>query len=526
MRSFGKKREPIVRTLQRLGATKPYMIVCLFAVAAGSCSNDADNCETTKTCQPPPDAQGGDSGGTGGDGGTCDSTKTPSEDPCVIEDSYGVFVSPTGSDTANGKKSAPYKTIGRALAAAKGAAKRVYVCEGTYTEAVTIDTAVDGAQIFGGFDCTTWSYGSANSPVVKPSSGVALMLKGLTSGATIEDLEFDAPNATTPGASSIAALSDTSTSVVLRRVKLVAGAGADGAPGVNGAKGDDGAMPGVDQQGKSATCAADAGALQNGGIWPSAVCGSRGGGGGTAFQGGPGGTGVAGTPVMNMNGGPIGGDGQKGVDGASAANGAPGAAGGTFSAMGYTPAPAGGDGANGNPAQGGGGGGASSATGPMSMSCLGASGGAGGMGGCGGKLGTGGASSGASIALLSWQSAITLDSCRLTAGRGGAGGKGGDGGPGGLGKPGAAGGSGLVNGSDTIAKGGNGGPGGNGSTGGAGAGGSGGPSYALVYKGTKPTGSSTTFTPGTGGSAGPGGTGAAKAPDGASGPSSSEFAVP
>ena len=151
------------------------------------------------------------------------------------------------------------------------------------------------------------------------------------------------------------------------------------------------------------------------------------------------------------------------------------------------------------------------------------------MGGCGGTPGTGGAAGGASVALLVWTSGLTLEMCELLSRDGGAGGKGGNGGLGGLGQPGAEGGPGVtVDGGTPIGKGGHGGPGGNGGPGGSGAGGNGGPSYALVFKGTIPIrNGANLLTPGIGGARGIGGTIlTVPAPSGTPGPAVAEFAVP
>jgi hypothetical protein len=157
------------------------------------------------------------------------------------------------------------------------------------------------------------------------------------------------------------------------------------------------------------------------------------------------------------------------------------------------------------------------------------------MGGCGGSPGKGGSSAGASVALLSWSSTITLDHCELIAGAGGNGGKGGNGGNGGLGKPGAPGGAAyvgdagpVVDAGSGLGKGGNGGLGGNGGNGGSGAGGNGGPSYGIVHKGTAPQWlNGTIVARGAGGAKGAGGTiDNVKAADGNPGLAADEFAVP
>jgi hypothetical protein len=157
------------------------------------------------------------------------------------------------------------------------------------------------------------------------------------------------------------------------------------------------------------------------------------------------------------------------------------------------------------------------------------------MGGCGGSPGMGGTSAGASVALLAWMSPLTLDRCDITAANGGVGGKGGNGGKGGAGKAGALGGAGYSGdagaGPDAGTMpggGGKGGTGGNGGPGGSGAGGNGGPSYAIVYKGTAPNKlNGTLLLPGVGGAKGIGGqVEGSSAPDGLPGDAAEEFPVP
>ena len=118
-------------------------------------------------------------------GPTCDVTKSPVDEPCLVDDRYGVFVSAGGSDTAGlGTKAAPYKTLTKGLTAAQG--KNVYVCAATYAEAVTVEGALDGSRLFGGFDCLGWAYSASNRPVVKPASGPALLVKSLTKGFALK----------------------------------------------------------------------------------------------------------------------------------------------------------------------------------------------------------------------------------------------------------------------------------------------------------------------------------------------------
>jgi hypothetical protein len=416
---------------------------------------------------------------------------------------------------------------------------RVYACdEGTgYIDALTIDATFDGVNLYGGFECATWTYATTRRARVHPASGMALTVKSLTTGATVENFEFDAADSAM-GASSIGAVVDTALNVVLRGVKVVVGKGGGGANGLDGGKGADGPTVTWEQNGFPASCPYS-NAWQRGGQWPDTTsrCQSQAGLGGPANQGSLGTPGWSGLPKTDVtpadvdNGGaegPVGQDGKAGSPGNAGDRGAPGSAFGTFVAGGYVIGPSGSAGTVGKVGQGGGGGGGSNVT-EWPTRCIGASGGAGGMGGCGGEPGTGGASAGASVALISWLSALTLDHCELISAAGGNGGNGGNGGKGGKGQSGGAGGAAYEGDAGApLGKGGNGGPGGNGGNGGSGAGGNGGPSCALVYKGMAPTKLNGTVV--MHGAAGLKGTGGwvdnAKAPDGLTGTVADEFTVP
>jgi len=123
-------------------------------------------------------------------------------------------------------------------------------------------------------------------------------------------------------------------------------------------------------------------------------------------------------------------------------------------------------------------------------------------GGCGGFKGTKGTGGGASIALLVWDSGVTIEQCTLTAGDGGKGGDGGNGGAASNGRPGALGGGDTTG---DMANAGQAGPGGKGGNGGSGSGGTGGPSYAVVHHGPAPVNSGSALAYGQGGGFGKGG---------------------
>jgi hypothetical protein len=495
----------------------------------------------------------GGASGTGGtsDGGTdaappCDETTTPDKAACLVNDRYAVFVK--SGATGNGTRASPTGTITSGIdIATKLKITRVIVCNADYPEHVALTQAAAGVQLFGGFRCpgTTapWTYDAAARPTVAPrDAGPVLTIDTLTTPLVIQDLDFTAPDAPAPGGSSIALLANAASDVRLRRVKVTAGKGADGAAGASGKKGSDGAPYALPQSGKAAICAPAT--LPStlplaGGRWDGAsACGSRGGPGGSADVDTDGASGTAGAPTTNvtpagvLNGGAgattagaSGTDGRAGSNGDDGTVGAAAATAGSFSATGFQPAD-GGAGTDGNPGQGGGGGGASRG----STACVGASGGAGGMGGCAGTHGAEGQGGGASVALLSWNSTLVLEDVTLTTANGGKGGNGGSAGGGGNGKVGAPGGDGDA--TNGIQRAGQGGPGGNGGRGAAGAGGTGGPSYAIVVHGTAPVRRGVVTAPvvGAGGGKGVGGSllgtaGLSPAPDGTDGASGAAFAL-
>ncbi|MGO9834125.1 MAG: hypothetical protein ACLP1X_07925 [Polyangiaceae bacterium] len=420
------------------------------------------------------------------DASACDPTKAPHDASCVITEAYGVFVSPAGSDSNVGTRAAPARTIGHGMDLAKAAGKRVYVCAGSFQEQLVAASTRDGVSVYGALDCATWSYAAANKVVVAPAAaGYALELEGLRAGTTFEDLEFDAQNAApgVAGGSSVAVFASSSRNIALQRVVMVAGNATDGTSGASPGGADGGGSatnwygtpPGyAELDGKSA---GDAGAA------PATTCvcpdqsSSTGGAGGgplntpTPTAGLPS-WGDAGAGAGGMNAVVCGNGGSPTANGADApinAADTPSSSLGACSASGWSPG-VGVAGADGKPGQGGGGGG----NGRLSNG----SGGGGACGGCGGAGGQPGQAGGSSIALLSYQSSITLESCVLTAKAAG------NGGAGGSGEPGEGGGGG---GFPAAASGCAGGGGGAGAGGNGGQGGPGGLSLGVGYAGTAPT---------------------------------------
>ncbi len=214
----------------------------------------------------------GSAGAAGSDAATCDPTKAPSEDACVVADQYGVFVSPTGDDVSgDGSMTAPYATLAKALTEAKSAGKRVYACAdgGDFTESVAIDASLDGLEVFGGLRCSDWAYSSALKTKDAAPDATAWTVTGLSAGLRVEDFEIDAADAAASGESSIAMSVASSTGVTLARVALHAGKGADGDDGAPGTAGADGAQTNT-HVGVDADCASTTALGQ-----PSAASGVR-----------------------------------------------------------------------------------------------------------------------------------------------------------------------------------------------------------------------------------------------------------
>ena len=361
------------------------------------------------------DGAQGDAGEAGNVG--CDPSQDPKDAPCLVDGVYGVFVSATtGQDTGIGTKLQPLKTITEGIAKAAQLGKsRVYVCNGSYAEQVSLDAQHDGIGLYGGFDCGrgwAWDGDAGATQVVGPSALYALRVDATTKAIAIEDMSFTVPDATGhdstgAGNSSIAAfVSNESAGVNFQRVGLRAGAGAGGSGG--------GVPPtnlfsanAADLQGNGA----DGGA---GGAAKDCHCkivgDTIGGAGGAA--GNPAGDGGAGTatplPAQQLRNGAGGAGyndtnlgctvGRPGADGSPQGDGGIGATLGSLSASGWEPG-SGTDGLPAYPGQGGGGGGGGQTGGGVGGGC----------GGCGGAGGLAGHGGGASVALLVFNATVALE---------------------------------------------------------------------------------------------------------------------
>jgi hypothetical protein len=463
--------------------------LALFVGASG-CSNNTDNCYLTFLCDGVV-TTGGETGGktssVGAGSGPPGCEKSPSEDPSVVRNECGYFVSSSAKDFGSlGTLEEPVKTLSSAIELAIKGPKRVYACADAFEESIRVPA---GVEIYGGLDCENgWVPSNGLKTKLTAAAGeVPLRLdegEGLTK---IEDFEVtarDAPAAGNP--SSIAAIA-ANVELELARCIFIAGNGRAGANGAHGTDPSEAAPPGDPGAKVCANATGGPGGENtcgdyktNGGIgglagkWISddVTFGPEGGGngepagdgsenGGAAYEGGgwtcpDGSLGGPGAPGV---------EGQSGMGGRWSVNGSPA---GIFNIDKGLVGADGLPGSDGTPGQGGGGGGGRSwgyFCGKDDKAGNGPAGAGGGAGGCGGVGGTGGQAGGSSIALVSLgEKQVTLVDVILQTGAGGKGGNGGSGKPG---QKGGDGGAALW----IACSGGKGGEGGHGGHGGGGAGG-------------------------------------------------------
>jgi hypothetical protein len=511
--------------------TSVLVLSSLAAVACGSSSSAGDD-------SIPPNDVSGNGNAAAPDASVpanCDVTRTPAQDGCVVNETLGIFVAPPQSSdggTEDGTRAHPFSKMQTAIDTANTQKKRVYACVGNYAEQITL---ADGVSIFGDLDCAQgWNVTSKHA-VIQPPASPAVRVDQITSATRVDSVDMIAPDATTPGGSSIALIANDAAALTIANATIHAGKAMNGADGVEGVQLSNGSSVtganGVAQYEVNAAapiCSALPQAT-NTCVGADGYQGGAGGAGGwgghwvvnavaggfssvSLFQTPSGVTCLATRPCVcsNQNGGDqpasastaqggtlVGGadpgdrPGVAGIDGASGANGADGVF--AFNATGFVPGD-GVNGGNGAPGQGGGGGmGLPAEPGGFAngTNLIGSGGAGGGAGGCPGLAGTAGHGGGASVAILANSSPMTIDSSIVESSAAGDGGKGTFGSaPTSGGQPGA-----NLGGNAANA----GAAGGNGGASGWSGSGAGGPSIAIVSHGAAVVLTSTTPTFGTAG---------------------------
>lgn len=406
----------------------------LFLAACNACSVFGGNDVDTK--------------GTGGGlppGAPPPLTGSPSEDQ--LTERFGVFVSAAGTAEGDGSRQRPVSTLARGIELAKPQAKRVYVCNGTYAEALVVTNTV---SVIGGFDCadaTTWKKTDERAVVRSPSSP-AVRAADIAQATRLEGLEIVAPDGAEPSASSIGLLATDAPKLTIASCRIEAGKGVDGEAGVTPtALVSTTAFDGKSGHVQGPYCVNRPFTVCNSPVLPDSPSGGVGNcGGGIATEpGGAGGSGGVYKSTYSMiledwlwqaqgaanSLAAKAGEARAGTDGSPGANGASGASpAGSLSRDGFLPAD-GTAGSNGAPGLGGRGGNGSLPPAPPDYPSSyqnelweGITGGSGGAGGCPGLAGTPGKGGGASLAAVLFASPVAFVGSTLVAHDGGAGGKG------------------------------------------------------------------------------------------------------
>lgn len=430
-------------------------------------------------------------------------------DPSELTNELGVFVSPSGAENADGSLEHPVASIQAGIDLGKKAGKRVYVCTGTYREALTI---ADSISVIGGLDCSgeKWRTGAPRTRLEAPTSP-AVRAADIISPTRLDNLDIVAPDATAPSASSIGMVITHAKALVISGSKISAGNAANGVDGTEGTQLVTSATATGGYSTNAGSCN-DVGRCEYNQGWINLAVVAQGGTnqcegapGHAAESGGRGGEGGLWQVIERANSyfevyrddhylatmGVKSLSSAAGADAPDAANAAPL---GTFGPEGYAPSN-GTPGSDGAPGKGGNGGDGrrpdptlNPATNPGVRGVWRGFGGAGGgAGGCPGLAGTPGTGGGASIAAIVIDSTTTFENSELSAGRGGDGGKGTFGS-----MPTAGGAAGFaltINDGNAFLLG---QPGGRGGAAGVSGNGSSGPSLGIAHVGTAPTLAGTT----------------------------------
>ena len=482
--------------------------VSILLVLTAACT--ANTFDTTKddAGNPINPVNGGD-GGTGGDG-------------AVAPGAEAVYVSSSkGSATGDGSKTHPFASLEAAIA--KAGSLPVYACAETYAEQVHF---VAGTNVYGYYECNTWTKTTAHAKIVSPLSPTAIAT-GISMSTTVEAVDIVAPDFTDKSQSSIALFATSSPALTIKNATIHAGTGGKGHDGTAGVQlTDTSAKNGSDAwadgicTGSACTFYLGSKTLQPAGGTSTCV-GETGHDPGPGGEGGnPGefqsvqfglnnwiwnavnndntGAGLPSTPTsQTAQGGSVGIGGSNGAAGANGKDGQSGLDFGTITSNGTYAPSEGTTGTAGNPGQGGGGSGGYnalasdySASTYKSYYAWGEPGAGGGAGGCPGLPGMAGRGGGASFAVVAMGAGLTLDTVTIESS------KGGDGGASGIPSAPTAGGfgghtGGHVNGAGNGGAGGNAGVSGNGG---------GGPSLGIAYDKVKPTMLASTVKQGAGGS--------------------------
>lgn len=210
------------------------LLVGSIGVACGSDTAEMpaipDGSAPTSTTPPPPPPV--EAGGDAADAGELVGLPPPEPPkPNELTDPFGVFVSKGAPDGGDGTRAKPFNTISAGLEQAATDKKRLYVCAGTYPEAIELKNGVSVIANLSCVDPLDWKLNGAHTTLNSPTSP-AVTASGITLATRVEGLDVIAPAGSPAAPSSIALLATGSTGLTFSNGKLEAGIGRDGVNGV------------------------------------------------------------------------------------------------------------------------------------------------------------------------------------------------------------------------------------------------------------------------------------------------------
>ncbi len=410
------------------------LLVGSIGVACGSDTAEMpaipDGSAPTSTTPPPPPPV--EAGGDAADAGEL--VGLPPPPPAKqdeVTDDFGIFVSKGAAAGGDGTRAKPFTTISEGLDKAETVKKRLYVCAGTYPEAVILR---NGVSIIGNLKCvdpSKWEISEARTTVVSPTSP-AVTAQAIATATRVDGLEVIAPAGTETEPSSIALLAVDSPGLTMTLGKLEAGAGRNGTDGISPTPFSQVLVSPVQGAAAPAECfrnntnvrCSETSYSQRGGQPGGRIQCYQGVASGPLSSGGYGGSSTVFRP--NSNAAIV--FGTAGLDGTPGGGpGVPGSssAGGEFSATGFVRGD-GVKGTDGSLGQAGKGGTPNvlSEPGPALSGVTWGWNGGGGAGGCAGLAGTAGTGGGASTAALLVRSPVRFEKMTLRSMKGGNGGRG------------------------------------------------------------------------------------------------------
>jgi len=148
-----------------------------------------------------------------------------------ITEASAIFVAKHGDANNPGTRRSPLSSIAAAIAKAKNDKKaRVFVCEGSYDETLTIE---NGISLVGGLDCASdsWKLTDKRSTLASPSSP-AIRANGIDKPTRVDNFDVTSPDAVGSSRSSIGVLAVGSNALTFAKGSIAAGAGSNGDDGV------------------------------------------------------------------------------------------------------------------------------------------------------------------------------------------------------------------------------------------------------------------------------------------------------